>query len=268
MAKQLPGLPAPRPWGAVHCAQVLLGRVVRPPPPPPRVRARRNGGLRFPSLLGWSLGPLAPSEHDGAGRGRWDIKVPSPRTNWRDGSLQADPRGPHGRARGAGLHPGTCPCPTAPSALPVASACAEARQWGLGGSPRPPPRPSCTLGLPLHPLGSSCILHPGSSCEPRSPWLPGAPLGSPCPPQTPQNPLNPLFPLNPLHSGAAPHPQLSPAPHWALAPPSGEGTVQPQAPEGDGARLRAGGCWHRPPAPAPAPIPARVHLPTSAPQLV
>lgn len=155
---------------------------------PPRVRARRNGGLRFPSLLGWSLGPLAPSEHDGAGRGRWDIKVPSPRTNWRDGSLQADPRGPHGRARGAGLHPGTCPCPTAPSALPVASACAEARQWGLGGSPRPPPD---------HPALSASLCtpwaHPASSTQahPVNPALHGClglPWALPAHPRLPKTP--------------------------------------------------------------------------------
>lgn len=37
-------------------------------PAAPRIRAGRNGGLRFPSLPGWSLVPLAPSEHDvGAG---------------------------------------------------------------------------------------------------------------------------------------------------------------------------------------------------------
>lgn len=50
----------------------------RTPDSPPRLRTG-GWGLRFPSLPGWSLGPLAPSEHDGAGGHQSAFSLTAPR---------------------------------------------------------------------------------------------------------------------------------------------------------------------------------------------
>lgn len=48
------------------------------PDSPPRLRTG-GWGLRFPSLPGWSRGPLAPSEHDGAGGHQSAFSLTAPR---------------------------------------------------------------------------------------------------------------------------------------------------------------------------------------------
>lgn len=75
-AKELLRVPSPWSRRSMPCPDPL-GQSWGPPPAP---RFRTGGwGLRFPSLPGWSRGPLAPSEHDGPGAHQSAFSLTAPR---------------------------------------------------------------------------------------------------------------------------------------------------------------------------------------------
>lgn len=179
--------------------------------------------------------------------------MPSPRAKRRDHGSQLAPTDPTAR-------PGVWDPILAPVHVPLPPGTARGlslcrgQASGTGGSPHPRvhPHPRASSA----PLGSSCIPQPSSSCPPHcvppvNPNLHGC-LGLPLHPQplpapwASPNPPSPLAPLANPALGGAPPPPAAPSPCWTLAPHGGggrgggTGTVQPQAPAGDGARPGCG----------------------------